>query len=96
VNRRRLLQLWRDKGLVEHIRYQARRHFFRLEDREDAVDEAWEKITALTGHPSRDEIKKRALNAINNLYDREHRRRARLVHSDGNKISSPIYDDGNG
>lgn len=68
MNRRRLLRLWSDAALVCYIRQQARRHFARIEDQEDAVSEVWEKLSAERRLPS--DVRHFAYRIIKNAYDR--------------------------
>lgn len=75
MERRRLLQLWANAELASYIRCQARRHFGVLEDQEDAVDEAWEKIAELPGAPTAADARHCGFRAIVNLYRRESTRR---------------------
>jgi len=77
MDRRRQLELWSDQELGDYIRSQARRHFARLEDQEDACAEAWERICKLPSRSTRRQIRAAAYNAINALYKRLARRRQR-------------------
>jgi hypothetical protein len=80
MERRRLLQLWADKDIARYIRAQACRHFANDVDREAAVDEAWDKIIEMPGHPADIAVRRRAYAAINARYRRAWRRRRSGVH----------------
>ena len=67
-----LLRLYADQVLARCITAEARRHFGRDEDREDACSEAWLSIVASSNGTAAEVLARRA---IHNLYKRERRRR---------------------
>ena len=77
MNRRTMMRLYRDADLARYIEAQARRHFSCREDREDAIAEVWEKLTAMRYVRSGMEARRFAYRKIKNAYDRSLYRRKR-------------------
>jgi hypothetical protein len=71
--------LYRDREFTAFLRQQARRHFSRPDDQEDAIEEAWKRLCA---HLSFEEFKHAAYCAIRNSYDRNHRHSKRELPTD--------------
>ena len=72
MDRRRLLQLWRNAELKAFIEAQARRHFSGTADIECAVSEGWAAVEGCPPGTTMTDIQKSAYNRIRRLYRRHH------------------------
>jgi len=75
VDRRRLLQLWRNKELGEFIESQARRYFQNTADMEEAVTEAWSAVEYCSEGTSSNSIRHAVCATIRTKYMRKYRDR---------------------
>lgn len=80
MDRIRQLQLWSNNKLSDYVWDQARRHFSRVEDQEDAKDEAWVEIGLMPQRATLKSIRKRAYQVINAMYRKRWRERQHCVH----------------
>lgn len=75
MDRRRLLQLWRNKELKELIESQARRYFQNTADAEEAVAGAWKAIESCPRGTSSNSIRSAVCAAVRAKYMRKYRDR---------------------